>query len=109
MKKENNKKSEKRGRLAALIRDSVSLPSDAFSGGFSVELCGRERLLLQGCRRIIKYSTEEMILRSKGFSVSIRGEGLTCTTYHGGSVTVEGRVDGIAFLNEENNCSEDQI
>ena len=101
MSKENNKKNEKRARLRSLIRDSVSLPSDAFTAEFGIEMRGRELLFLQGCRRIIKYSTEEMILAAKGFDVSIKGERLVCTTYYGGAVTVEGRIDKIDFTAEE--------
>lgn len=101
MNKENNKKTEKKGRLRSFIRDSVSLPSDAFASGFGVEMRGRGLLFLQGCKRIIKYSPEEMILAAKGFDVSIKGERLVCTTYYGGTVTVEGRIDKIDFAAEE--------
>ena len=101
MNKENNKKTEKRRRLKSFIHDSVSLPSDAFVSGFDIEMRGRKLLFLQGCRRIIKYSPEEMILAAKGFNVSIKGESLICTTYHGGAVTVEGRIDKIDFTAEE--------
>lgn len=101
MSKENNKKTEKRARLKSLIRDSVSLPSDAFAAEFGMEMRGRNLLFLQSCRRIIKYSTEEMILSAKGFNVSIKGERLVCATYYGGTVTVEGRIDKIDFTAEE--------
>ena len=83
--------------MLSLIRDSISLPTDAMAGSFAVELRGRETLTLEGCRRIIKYSTEEMILAANDFQVHIAGERLVCTTFHGGSVTVEGRVSGISF------------
>ena len=101
MNKENNKKREKRGRIRSFLRDSVSLPSDAFAANFGIEMRGRGLLFMQGCRSIVKYSTTEMILATKGFLVKIRGERLECTTYHGGTVTVEGRIDAIDFSKEE--------
>ena len=58
---------------------------------------GRRLLLVEGCGRIAKYSTEEMILAADDFRLHIVGEGLICTTYHGGSITVEGKVSGISF------------
>ncbi len=101
MNKENNKKRENRGRIRSFLRDSVSLPSDAFAANFGIEMRGRGLLFMQGCRSIVKYSTTEMILATKGFLVNIRGERLECTTYHGGTVTVEGRIDAIDFSKEE--------
>ena len=101
MSKECNKNSEKRGRLASFLRDSVSLPSDGFIGSFTVEMRGRELLFMQGCRGIVKYSKEEIILAAKGFFVSIKGNGLICTSYYGGTVTVEGKVNNIDFFDGE--------
>jgi sporulation protein YqfC len=101
MSKDINKKRENRGRIRSFLRDSVSLPSDAFAANFGIEMRGRGLLFMQGCRSIVKYSTTEMILAAKGFLVNIRGERLECTTYHGGTVTVEGRIDAIDFSKEE--------
>lgn len=98
MKNDENKKREKRGRLASFIRESVSLPSDGFVGSFTLEMRGRKLLFMQGCRGIEKYSTEEIILEAKDFFVCIKGGNLICTSYHGGTVTVEGRVNNIDFL-----------
>lgn len=101
MSKERNKINGRGGRVLSLIKDSISLPSDAVAGSFAVELRGRGSLTVEGCRRIIKYSTEEMILAANDFQVHIVGERLVCTVFHGGSITVEGRVCGISFSEDK--------
>ena len=95
---ENEKKTKS---LSCAIRARMSLPSDALFGESRIEMRGREMLFVSGCRRIIKYSPSEIIFELKGFFLSVRGSGLICTTYHYGSVTVEGRICAISFEEEE--------
>ena len=94
-----NDKKQKRSPLAKMA--AMSLPSDALWGEVRLEMRGRSTLLLSGCRRIIKYTPQEITLGVKGFFVSIAGAGLICTTYHYGSVTVEGLICSISFEEEE--------
>ena len=93
----NTKMPKKRGRVGSFFSEAVSLPSDAFSSDFGIEMRGRELLFISGCRRIIRYTPEEMTFAAKGFFVTVRGERLVCTTFHGGSVTVEGRINAFDF------------
>ena len=90
---------EKRGFIEYLAT-KAELPSDALTGEFRIELRGRNTLFMQGCRRILKYSPEEMIMASKSFEVSIKGQRLVCSAYCGGAVTVDGAIEGI-FLSGE--------
>lgn len=76
-------------------RFGVALPSDALFGEVRIEMRGRNTLFICGCRRIIKYSTDEIIFDTKDFCISVSGNGLVCTTYHYGSVTVEGLICSI--------------
>ena len=87
---------DKRGFLE-LLAVKAELPSDVLGGDFHIELRGRNTLFMQGCRRILKYSPEEMIMSAHGFDVVIGGERLICSTYHGGTVTVEGNVLSVRF------------
>ena len=100
MSKDKIKKAALFGRLGAFFKETVSLPSDAFSSGFGIEMRGRRLLFLSGCQRIIKYTTTEMVFSAKGSFVTVVGKELICTTFHGGTVTVEGRIDGINFGEE---------
>ncbi|MBQ8408959.1 MAG: YabP/YqfC family sporulation protein [Clostridia bacterium] len=96
----NKKESEKRGILE-LLAVKTELPSDMLAGEFRIELRGRNTLFMQGCRRILKYSPEQMVMAAKGFTVSITGRRLICSTYHDGTVTVDGYISGVNFDGEE--------
>ena len=93
MSKKSNSGSEKKGFIEFLAM-KTELPVDALSGDFRMELRGRGELYLHGCRRILKYSTDEMILAAKGFSVSIKGSRLVCSAYYSGTVCIEGVIEG---------------
>ena len=97
MNNETNKKNRhKRGFLEHLAV-AAELPSDALIGEARVELRGRHTLFMQGCRRILKYSPEEMVIAGKDFSVSIKGERLVCSAYYNGTVTVDGLICDISL------------
>lgn len=83
----------------------LDLPGEALPGGFGLTLSGTEQLTVRGCRRILTYGPE-CIRFSLGRQVlAIRGLRLLCTVFEAGSVTVEGRIDVIAF---ENNVKGDR-
>ncbi len=65
---------------------------------FSLEMFGNTSLVLYGCRRILKYTTEEMILRAKNFDVSVSGENLNCSVYHVQGVEISGVIEQIKFI-----------
>ena len=94
---ESNGKRAKKPRIIEYLSTKAELPSDAMTGSFLLEIRGRNVLFIQGCRRIIKYSSEHMILAVKGFEVSIAGERLICSTYHDGTVSIEGYVNSVQF------------
>ena len=87
---------EKRGFLEFLAVNA-ELSSDVLGGDFRIELRGRSTLFMQGCKRILKYSPNEMIMSARGSAVIIEGERLVCSTYHGGTVTVEGNILAVRF------------
>ena len=90
-----NDKKQKRSLLSRV--SAMSLPSDALLGEVRLEMRGRGTLMLTGCRRIIKYTPQEIIIGTKDFFIVAAGSELICTTYHYGSVTVEGHICSISF------------
>ncbi len=94
MRKDKNKK-HKGGGLRSFLEEKTALPSDAFERDFSVEIRERSTLFMRGCRRIVKYSADEMVMAARGFEVRIRGRGLICAAYHYGAITVEGEILGV--------------
>ena len=97
----NGEKKAGSGFLGFLERKTV-LPGDALVGEFRLEVRGRRTLFMQGCRRILKYSPEEMVLGANGFKVTVLGSGLICSTYHDGTVTVEGEILSVDLGGGEN-------
>ncbi len=89
-------KEVKRG-ITEYLSSVSELPSDAMSGEVRIELRGRYQLFITGCRKIIKYSPTLMILAVKGDKLSVGGERLVCTSYHGGTIAIEGKIISVIF------------
>lgn len=96
-----SKEKKKRRGLVEYLSVKAELPSDALVGETRIELRGRSCLFIQGCRRILKYSPCHMILEVKGDCVSVKGERLVCTSYHAGTVSVEGLICSLCFSERE--------
>ncbi len=101
MKKDENKRVEGKRGLVEFLAVKASLPSDILSGELRIEIRGRNTLYLQGCRRIMTYSPTEMVLLAKSCIIKVAGERLVCSSYHDGTVTVEGLIDGVQFVEKE--------
>ena len=99
MSKKSNGKKEKAG-LVEFLSVKVGLPCDLLSGELRVELCGRNQLLLHGCRRIIKYSADEMIISASSAVVRVRGKRLICSSFYGGTLSIDGYIIGFEFDDE---------
>lgn len=65
---------------------------------FSLEMFGNTQLVLYGCRRIIRYTFEEMILEAKNFDVRIVGHCLVPSAYHMHGVEISGDIEDIEFI-----------
>lgn len=63
-----------------------------------IELRGRESLLFDGECRITDYSDSRIELMSDNGLVEVKGEGLTLRHLSPGRLAIDGRIDGIGFL-----------
>lgn len=79
----------------------LDIPADLLCGGCYMEMRGRNELTLSGCRRIVGYSSHEIILRLRRGSMQIRGRNMTCTAYHSGCITIGGWIGEISFCDAE--------
>ena len=73
---------------------------DSLGGGydFSAEIIDNRDMLIRGCKRILKYTSDEMILEAKRFNISVVGERLECLTYHTEGIEISGEIHGINFI-----------
>ena len=90
-------KSDKKMTLIEYLSTKTSLPSDLISGGFRLEVRGRNLVIGFGCKRILKYTPSLIIIAARDFSVGIFGERLVCTTYHEGAICIEGHIEKAEF------------
>ena len=60
-------------------------------------LRGESGASVYGCRRILHYSPTRICLCLGRRRIAVRGEGMICTSFCGGCVTVSGCVEGIFF------------
>ena len=100
----SNKREKGSGRgLIEYLSVKAELSSDALAGEVRIELRGRSSLFLGGCKKILKYSPEEMIIEGKGDTIKIKGERLVCTSYHAGNISVDGSIISVSFGDAEEN------
>ena len=81
-----------RTRLAA----ALELPSEVL-GGMETVVRGREEITVDHCRKILGYSTVEILLCLTDGKLRIVGEKLTIMRYLNGTITIQGRIDRLDF------------
>jgi len=92
--------SKENGSVKSFVEKLVGdydVPPELLCGGCFAEIRGRHSITVRGCRRVIKYSPENVILKMKREIVAISGKRLRCLTYFSGAVTVEGIIDSFSF------------
>ena len=71
---------------------------DGRSGGCEmVVLHGAREVTVYGCRRILRYGTEEICLAMHRKILCVAGEGLICTSFSGGTITIEGEIGALRY------------
>ena len=92
--RDKSKVREKSG-FVEFLTVKTSLPSDALAGNFRLEMRGRNSLMIFGCKKILEYFPKRISVETKDFQITVIGERLICTTFHQGTVCIEGFVCGI--------------
>ena len=88
---ENKKKDTETfaARLAARYRQPS--PSD------TVILRGQSDAAVYGCKKILLYSPQRICLGARKRMIILSGEGMICSSFSGGTVTVKGRINRVSF------------
>jgi sporulation protein YqfC len=94
--KKDDEHKKNRMNLMERIGAKLDIPTDVFNS-IHIELRGRNNLTVRGCRKILRYTTEEVRLRLHGVTLIVCGEQLYCTAYHSNTVEIDGIIDSISF------------
>lgn len=62
-----------------------------------VVLHGEREAVVYGCRKILLYTAEEIRFSVRKRRLCVLGENLTCSSFSGGTVTVEGNISSIRY------------
>ena len=96
-----NKKKEDKRTILEYLAVMGDIGGDSLAGDIYLEMRGKNSLLVKGCRRILGYSPETVVLEVKNDKLTVRRKRLVCTSFHSGSVSVEGVILSLGFSGEE--------
>ncbi len=90
------RKNKERISAAEWLERKFDISPDIISG-IRIEIRGQNRLLLQGCRKILKYSEQEMLLDLGKLRLRVCGERMWCTSFISGALGVGGCIHSVSF------------
>ncbi len=90
----------KKRELMDVFGEKLDIPRELLPGGFALSLSGREELTVRGCRRILAYSEERIVLLLGKTALAIQGRRLLCSAFEAGAVVVKGSIDTLSFEKE---------
>ena len=93
------RKKEGRVRAAEWLERKFDITPDVFDG-VCIEIRGQNKLLLQGCRKILKYGEQEMLLDLGKTQLRVCGQRLWCTSFVSGALGIGGHICSVSFVEE---------
>lgn len=97
MKKRGREKTGNKEKLPGKLAKWLDIPESVLRAGCYLEMRGRNSVRLMGCRKILMYTPECITLGLGRGCVSFYGRRLVCTSYHAGSVEIDGVIDRVDF------------
>ncbi len=76
---------------------SLEMPPLAVGDCASIELSGNTAASVEGCRGIVEYSTEKIVLSLGSMSVAFGGTGLEITSFDGENALISGSFSCVEF------------
>lgn len=86
------KKSSDRGRIARRMRQMLDVPLEGITSLSTVQIVGDREVSVTGCRSVLDYTTERILLRVTSGHVMIQGECLEMESLLSDRITVCGRI-----------------
>ena len=98
---ENEKTVEqsKRG-LKERICKALDIYPDVFPGTCTVEVRGRNLVVVRECGKILLYTPDRIKIKVSKGRLQVDGKRLECTAYHKGSVMIDGYINSVSFEEE---------
>ena len=84
-----------------IIADVFDVPLEGIANVPNYQLIGNSILNIDGCIGIKKYEEDEIILRSKEFISSIKGQELSMLAFSQGRVSIRGIIEEINVSREK--------
>ena len=78
-------------KLKKRLLQLVDLPEDAF-GGSHIEIVSNSTVKVNGCRRIIDYSSDKVVLSMREYDLTVVGRNLTLTSYGVNTAAISGEI-----------------
>jgi sporulation protein YqfC len=79
-----------------LVR-AMELPEDVLLGEAVLALTGSRRLVIQNHRGIVSFDEAHVVVRAKKQQIVVDGKALLVVYFARDMLTIEGRIDSIAF------------
>lgn len=83
--------------LRERLEQDMDIPSDMLNGGCHVTIKGTGEAVIYGCKSIVLYTEEKIELAMKHFTLSVKGERLSCLTFCEGQVVVTGKITAVLY------------
>jgi sporulation protein YqfC len=77
--------------------ERLDIPREVLPGGFGLSMSGQNELTVRGCRQILSYAADCILLSLGKIALRVEGEDLLCTVFEAGNVTVQGLICRVSF------------
>lgn len=86
---------KERGRLWHNVVMGVNLPGETYPGGTLVEILDGRRVLIEGQKGVIRYSLDEVCVRTKEGQLRIFGTELKVSVMSADQLVICGQIHGV--------------
>lgn len=78
------------------LSQKLELPEDSLGSAYRLQLIG-DTVILCGCRKLLKYKSEEIAVLAKDAVLRITGEHLKCLYFFENTIEISGSIQGIGI------------
>lgn len=79
------------------LAEKLELPGEIMPGTGSLTITGGRRALIEGCRGLLEYSKERLVLALQRGKISINGADLCIRAMNAGTLVISGRIETVEW------------